>query len=110
MNHELITETCKTTVASLMLLASSPSRLTDLSLSGSSNGQAVITWTPSPENSVVSYQVVYGPPDHPTQHSLTVTGPRAVLPSATADSRVAVRATNSRGLHGWDWAYLSLAR
>ena len=59
---------------------------------------------------MVSYQVVYGPPDNPVQHSMTVTEPRAAITPMTSDTVVSVRATNSRGLHGWDWAHLTISR
>ena len=38
MNHQLITEVAKTTAATLMLLASSPSRLTDLKVDSFTDG------------------------------------------------------------------------
>lgn len=60
-NHQLITETSKTTVATVMLLASSPSRLTNLK----------VAWTPSPEHGVASYLVAYGPAADPLRHRLT---------------------------------------
>ena len=45
-NHQQVAETTKTTVASLMLLASSPSRLTGLKVSDN-KGEVGISWTPS---------------------------------------------------------------
>ena len=50
MNHQLITEVAKTTAATLVLLASSPSRLTDLKVEGLKGATATVSWTPSPEN------------------------------------------------------------
>jgi hypothetical protein len=37
-------------------------------------------------------------------HSVTVTSPRATLPTLRAGWQVAVKAVNARGLEGWDWA------
>ncbi len=48
-NHQLVTEVAKTTAATLMLLASSPSRLADLKVDSYQNGTATLSWTPSPE-------------------------------------------------------------
>jgi hypothetical protein len=102
-NHQLITETSKTTTATLMLLASSPSRIKDVTVQRSGSGLSV-TWTPSPEKGIASYIVAFGPPSAPMDKRITVTGPRATLPALPAGSIVAVKAVNARGLEGWDWA------
>src|SRR6185436_14391676 len=47
-NHQLVTEVAKTTAATLMLLASSPSRLTGLTVARQAGNAATVTWTPSP--------------------------------------------------------------
>jgi hypothetical protein len=103
-NHQLILETSKTTVASLMLMASSPSRLTNLQVESYTGAVASLSWTPSPERGVASYLVAYGPQGEPLRHKLTVTQPRATLPQVTAGTVVSVKAVNARGLEGWDWA------
>jgi hypothetical protein len=103
-NHELITETSKTTVATLMLLASSPSRLTDLKLEKSTGKSVIATWTPSPEKAVASYIVAYGPAADPLRKRVTVTAPRATIPVLEPESVVSVKAVNAKGLEGWDWA------
>jgi Peptidase family M28/WD40-like Beta Propeller Repeat len=101
-NHQLIAEAAKTTVASLMLLASSPSRIGGITARAGTNG-ATVSWTPSPERGIVRYQVRYGPPNAPERWAVSVTSPRVVLPRAVAGMTVAVRAVNRRGLEGWDW-------
>lgn len=101
-NHDLITEASKTTIASLMLLASSPSRITGVQVARD-GGDWVATWTPSPESGIVRYLVRYGPPESPEQWALEVTTPRAVLPNAAPGMSVAVKAVNRKGLDGWDW-------
>ena len=105
-DHELITETSKTTVATVMLLASSPSRLTNVKIerSASAPAAATVTWTPSPEKTVTSYIVDYGPPSNPHGHRLTVTQPAVTIPQLAPGSVVSVKAVNARGLEGWDWA------
>jgi hypothetical protein len=103
-NHQLILETSKTTVATVMLLASSPSRVTNLKVDSSSGGTASLSWTASPEHGVTSYIVAFGPAAEPRRHRLTVTQPRAVVPQLAAGTVVSVKAVNARGLESWDWA------
>jgi hypothetical protein len=107
-NHQLIAETSKTTVATIMLLASSPSRLTNLKVDGYSGGTASLSWTPSPESGVTSYIVAYGPPASPLLHRVTATQPRVTLPHLPPGTIVSVKAVNARGLEGWDWARAKL--
>ena len=96
-NHQLITETSKTTVATIMLLASSPSRLTNLKIDSSANGSTTLSWTPSPEKGVTAYVVSYG------GSRITVTEPKAAV-QAPAGTIVSVKAVNAKGLESWDAA------
>ena len=102
-NHQLIIETSKTTVATLMLMASSPSRLTHLKVDSHTAAAATLSWTPSPEHGVTSYIVAYGPPADPLRHRVTVTQAQVTLPQLPAGTSVSVKAVNARGLEGWDW-------
>jgi Peptidase family M28 len=108
MNHQLITEVAKTTAATLMLLAASPSRLTDLKVTSFSGGIATLSWKPSPERGVSTYLVAYGPPDKPEEKQLRVNAATARLSNITPGTVVAVKAVNSKGLEGWDWARLTV--
>jgi hypothetical protein len=56
-NHDLVAETSKVTVASIMLLASSPSRVKDLKVAGAGSGAVQATWTESLEERVTGYIV-----------------------------------------------------
>jgi hypothetical protein len=103
-NHQLVTEVAKTTAATLMLLASSPSRLADLKVDRFSGGTATLTWTPSPERGVTAYLVTYGPASNPYLQRLRVTSPAVTLKGVTPGTLVAVKAVNDQGLEGWDWA------
>jgi hypothetical protein len=107
-NHQLIAETSKATIASIMLMASSPSRLT--SLKATPNGGGVsLTWTPSPEKGVGSYVVAYGTAAAPLEHRLITAAASAVVPGPLGPGTiVSVKAINTRGLEGWDWARLDL--
>jgi hypothetical protein len=102
-NQRQVTETAKVTAATLIYLASSPSRLKDLKAARGGSGVEV-SWAPSPETGVKSYIVAYGPATDPLRTRVTVTSPRAVLPALPAGTHVAVKAVNGRGLEGWDWA------
>ena len=102
-NHELIAETSKTTAATLMLLASSPSRITGLTAERAGQG-VTVSWTPSPEKGVTSYIVASGPPSSPFASRTTVKEARARLDGAAPGTVVSVKAVNARGLDGWDWA------
>jgi Tol biopolymer transport system component len=102
-NQAQVTETAKVTAATLMYLASSPSRLKGLTVAASGSGTTV-TWTPSPETGVRQYLVAYGPEGDPLRTRVTVTEPRATLPSLPAGTVVSVKAVNAKGLEGWDWA------
>ncbi|HSC25757.1 MAG TPA: M20/M25/M40 family metallo-hydrolase, partial [Vicinamibacterales bacterium] len=62
-NHQLVTEVARTTAATLMLLASSPSRLAELNVVSFGGGVAALSWQPSPEKGVTGYIVAWGPPD-----------------------------------------------
>lgn len=98
-NHRQLSETSKTTVATIMYMASSPSRLTGLVAQGNT-----VTWERARERGVARYLVRYGPPSDPMQYSATVTAPRITLNSLRTGWHVAVKAVNARGLEGWDWA------
>jgi len=114
-NHQLIAEVSKTTVGTLMLLASTPSRLTGLQIASYDGKVAEITWNPSPEKGVRKYVVAWGPDVAASSmepaalastaaRSITVTGPRARITGIMPGTTIAVKAINDRGLEGWDWA------
>ncbi len=98
-NHQQLAETSRTTVATIMLLASSPSRLTGLSATGAS-----ASWNAAVERGPMRYLVRWGPANDPNKYSATVSTPRATLAGATSGWHVAVKAVNAKGLDGWDWA------
>jgi hypothetical protein len=103
-NHQLVTEVAKTTAATVMLLASSPSRVSDLKVTEYANGTAALSWAPSPEKDVTGYVVASGPASRPEMHMTRVARPFARLTGITAGSLVSVKAVNGKGLEGWDWA------
>lgn len=106
-NQRQVTETAKVTAATIMYLASSPSRINGLKAARSGDG-VTLTWDPSPESGIRSYSVAFGPPGGPLTARMMVTRPTATLPSVPPGSRIAVKAINDRGLEGWDWAYVEV--
>ena len=106
-NHQLIAETSKTTVATLMMLASSPSRLNNLKIDSRTAAGVTVSWDPGPEKGITSYVVSYGAPGGTTGR-LTVKNPRATVPALSAGAVIAVKAVNDRGLEGWDSARVTL--
>ena len=107
-NHQLIAETSKTTIATLMLLASSPSRLTGLKVDNYAGQVASLSWTPSLEKGVTSYIVATGPASDPLRRRVTVAEPRVMLEQMAPGTIVSVKAVNARGLEGWDWAKVTI--
>jgi hypothetical protein len=101
-NFQLIAEVSKTTIGTLMLLASSPSRVTDVAVTRS-GGNAAVTWAAAPETGVTGYVVAWGPATDSLRNTRRVTEPRATIPAAAGDV-VAVKAVGARGLESWDWA------
>ena len=102
-NHQLIAEVAKTTAATLMLLASSPSRITGLKVDSYQHGTAALSWTPNPEKGITGYIVAWGPAGKPEAQQMRVTKPAASVKVAPG-TVVSVKAVNQRGLEGWDWA------
>ena len=107
-NHRLVTEVAKTTAATLMLLASSPSRLGDLTVKSFSGGAATLSWRPGPERGITGYIVAYGPASNPEARQTKVTGPTVTLTGVTPGTVVSVKAVNAKGLEGWDWARVTV--
>src|SRR5690606_26334389 len=101
-SQKLVAEVSRTTIASIMAMASAPSRLTGLEVRRSLRG-AVAEWQPAPETGVTGYRVSYGPRSDPDRHQRSVAEARAELPGPAAGWVVAVRAVGSGGLAGWDW-------
>jgi hypothetical protein len=102
-DQTLVTETTRANVASVMLLASSPSRVGGLT--ATRDGETLtVRWTASPERDVQRYRVAHGPAADPLRTTTTVTAAEARLPRVPAGHVVSVKAVNARGLEGWDWA------
>ena len=131
-NQALVTAVSRTTVASVMLLASSPARLRGLTartVAPPQSDELELTWAPALERDVAMYVVrwtdrlgalredrVAGasrPPPETRLDSLRIAIGAPVDPGARPTIRlrgvrpgsaVSVKAINARGLEGWDWA------
>ena len=107
-NHQLVTEVAKTTAATVMLLASSPSRLKDLRRSTASRNGVALVWTPSPEKGVTGYIVDLGAGGR-TRRATRCASPSRRRPCGRgARHGRPVKAVNAKGLEGWDWARLTV--
>lgn len=102
-SQELLYETAKTNIASVMALASRPSRIRGLSARRGGDGVEV-AWEAAPERNVAHYVVAWGPEDDPFRESITTAEPRAIISRLEQGRVVSVRAVDSSGLPGWDWA------
>ena len=102
-NQQLVAEVSKTTAATLMLLASSPSRVKDLVVRRGSPGSVVAIWSALPESDIAAYVVEWGPPGGDARGSVRVTDTQAAVRGVAGDE-VRVRGVNTGGLVSWDAA------
>jgi hypothetical protein len=102
-NQQLVAEVSKTTVATLMLLASSPSRLTGVGVARTGDATEVI-WDPAVESDVREYIVAWGAPGEEPRQTTRVAEPRANLRGVRPTDVIRVKAVNARGAESWDWA------
>ena len=107
-NHRLVAEVSKATVATLMVLASSPSRVGGVTATRGVGAEVELSWEPSPERDVIGYQVTWGPADDPGRWTRRITTPRARLTDVAPGMVARVKALNGKGLEGWDWAEVRL--
>lgn len=102
-NQQLVAEVSKTTVATLMLLASSPSRLTAARVTRDGNS-AIVTWDAAVESGVGEYIVAWGPAGEAPRQTIRVQRPVATLQNVPATDVIRVKAVNDSGAVSWDWA------
>jgi hypothetical protein len=107
-NHRLVAEVSRTTVASIMYLADAPSRLQGMQVDGRTASGVTVTWEPSPEAGVTGYRVRVRSADGAIRELGIVAAPRAEVSGASAGDVVEARAVGARGLEGWDWAAVVL--
>ncbi|HEX2290021.1 MAG TPA: M28 family peptidase, partial [Pseudonocardiaceae bacterium] len=108
-NHRLVAEVGRTTLATAVLMASSPSRLTGLMATRGADGSVDVRWNAAVERGVTGYRVRWEDAEGKTGGMRVVKGPTARLTAVPQGATVQVRAIGSRGLEGWDWARAPLA-
>jgi hypothetical protein len=106
-NHQLVNEVAKTTTATLMLLASSPSRLKGLTVEPQKKSIYTVKWTASPELYISHYLVRYQGTNGQWNTSKSEEA-STNLSNLKAGSTVYVKAVNEAGLEGWDWAKVAI--
>jgi hypothetical protein len=108
-SHRLVAEVARTTLASVVLMASSPSRLTGLTAARGADGTVDAKWNAAAERGVASYRVRWQDPEGKVGGKQVVKGTTAKLRAVPAGATIQVRAIGPRGLEGWDWAQAQLA-
>jgi len=106
-SQRLVAEVAKTTIASVMLMASSPSRVEGLQASPVEGGGTALTWNPAVEQKIRGYRVRWTPAAGGAARSMVVTAPSARIPASATDSAIAVRALGANGTEGWDWTTMT---
>ncbi|HSA57937.1 MAG TPA: M20/M25/M40 family metallo-hydrolase [Gemmatimonadaceae bacterium] len=101
-NFELMVENTKANVATMMMLALSPSRVNGLVAERAGSG-VTLRWAPSPERDIRDYLIRWRDGSG-AERTLRASQPRATIPSLPPGTAVMVKAVNRRGLEGWDWA------
>jgi peptidase M28-like protein/WD40 repeat protein len=102
-NQRLVAEVAKTTIGSVMLMASSPSKLDSVQATPAANGAVALAWRPAVEKGVRGYRVRWTPATGNAERTLVVSTPSARLPTVAAGSTIGVRAIGANGTEGWDW-------
>ncbi len=107
-NQPLVAQVSKTTVATIMLLSTSPSRPTGLT--ASRNGRTVeVSWDLAPETGVTGWVVEWVPAgDDGAGGRVTVERPAASLPDLPLGAELRVKAIGPDGMESWDWARITV--
>ena len=101
-NFEQVSENTKANVATMMMLAMTPSRPTGLVAERAGTG-VTLTWNPNPEKDIRDYLVKWVDRSG-TDHVVHATTPKLSIRTIPAGATVLVKAVNTKGLDGWDWA------
>jgi hypothetical protein len=107
-DHRLVTEVSRTTVASIMFLADAPSRLEGLRFSDRTPDAITVSWDAAPEAGVTGYRLQLRGADGGVRPVGVVEGTSHGLTGVRPGDVVEVRAVGARGLEGWDWARLAV--
>lgn len=108
-NHRLVAEVARTTLASAVLMAASPSRLTGLSAARGPDGTVEVRWNAAVEQGVTGYRVRWEDREGKIGGARVVKSATARVSAVPAGATIEVRAVGARGLESWDWARARLA-
>jgi Tol biopolymer transport system component len=108
-NHRLVAEVGRTTLASVVLMASSPSRVAEVTAVRKAGGAVDVGWKPAVERGVESYRVRWEDGNGATGGMRIVRGTSVRLVGVPQRATIAVRAIGRRELEGWDWGRATLA-
>ncbi|HEU4524666.1 MAG TPA: M20/M25/M40 family metallo-hydrolase, partial [Gemmatimonadales bacterium] len=108
-SHRLVAEVARTTLASAVLMASSPGRVDSLTVVRGAGGVVDARWKAAAERGVTGYRVRWEAADGKVGGMQVVKGTAARLPGAPEGATIQVRAIGARGMEGWDWARARLA-
>jgi hypothetical protein len=103
-SHRLVAEVARTTLASVALMASSPSRVDSLTAVRGGDGVVDARWKAAVERGVSGYRVRWESPEGKVGGMQVLKGTTARLRGVPRGATIQVRAIGARGLEGWDWA------
>ena len=108
-NHRLVAEVSRATIASVILMASSPSRLAEVTATRAPGGAVEVAWRPAVERGVTGYRVRWEDERGAAGGMRMVRDTSVRLTGVPDRAAITVRAIGARGLEGWDWARVTPA-
>jgi len=107
-NQQLMVEAAKYNVATMMMLASSPTPVEGLKAVAARGGAMTASWAPGAEKGIAGYVLEYGPESNPSASRMTLKEAKASLPALPFKKGekivIAVKAVSGRGFESWEWA------
>jgi Tol biopolymer transport system component len=85
-NHQLVAEVSKTTIATLIKLTNVPSRPKNVQLAARTGGNVQLTWEALPEKNITGYAVVVRGANGQQKSSANVSAPSASVAAAAGDT------------------------
>ena len=113
-DQRLVTEACRATVATAILLASTPRPVKDLGVRVTSMGALQVSWASSPEQGVIGYELRWTDRMGALKSLRVGPAPGArvtqLIEKVRPGSPISVKAIADDGREGWDWATVSAPR
>lgn len=111
-DHDLVAEVARTTAASIMLLASTPSRLTELEARRVGD-EVQVGWSAAPEADIVAYEIGWTDEEgEPRYRKIEASGGGSVttrVSDVAEGATIEVWAVDADGQRGWDAARVVVA-